>query len=161
LVSLPLFQFLLFRLYYRPVYAGHASSGNIFEINSIWLPAHPDRSAALDSFPCSFAFIPLLLAQEHCWLNDCESRKSLHMAHLTHVQSWTLAAVVFCDVAIVLAPCSCFAATERPKRRCVTRIRKATSVHGARSLTAVAAWWLRSGTMLDPAGDISHSGYVQ
>ena len=63
LVSLPLFQFLLFRWYYRLLIWARFL-WQVSRIKLELLPTHPDRSAGLGFLSnVSFAFIPLLLAQ--------------------------------------------------------------------------------------------------
>ena len=63
LVSLPLFQFLLFRWYYRLLIWARFL-WQVSRIKLELLPTHPDRSAGLGFLSnVSFAFVPLLLAQ--------------------------------------------------------------------------------------------------
>src|SRR6476646_5834685 len=63
LVSLPLFQFLLFRWYYR-LFIWARFLWHVSRLKLDLVPTHPDRAAGLGFLSnVSYAFIPLLLAQ--------------------------------------------------------------------------------------------------
>lgn len=103
LVSLPLFQFLLFRWYYR-LFIWARFLWQVSRIKLDLLPTHPDRSAGLGFLSnVSFAFVPLLLAQGALVAGTMANRIFYTGAHLIDFKLDIIGAVVFALV-FVLAP---------------------------------------------------------
>ena len=116
LVSLPLFQFLLFRWYYR-LFIWARFLWQVSRIKLDLVPTHPDRSAGLGFLSnVSFAFIPLLLAQGTLLAGMIANRIFYTGAHLTQFKL-DITGVVAVTLAIVLAPLLVFSPQlERAKR---------------------------------------------
>lgn len=103
LVSLPLFQFLLFRWYYR-LFIWARFLWQVSRIKLDLVPTHPDRSAGLGFLSTvTFAFMPLMLAQGTLLAGMIANRIFYTGAHLTEFKV-DIAGVVAAALAIVLAP---------------------------------------------------------
>jgi hypothetical protein len=103
LLSLPLFQFLLFRWYYR-LFIWARFLWQVSRIKLDLVPMHPDRSAGLGFLSnISFAFMPLMLAQGTLLSGMIANRIFYEGAHLTQFKV-DIVGVVAVTLTIVLAP---------------------------------------------------------
>lgn len=108
LVSLPLFQFLFFRWYYR-LFIWARFLWQVSSINLDLVPTHPDRTAGLGFLShVAFAFMPFLLAQGTLLAGMIANRIFYTGASLTQFKV-DIAGVVALTLAIVLAPLLVFA----------------------------------------------------
>jgi hypothetical protein len=117
LVSVPLFQFLLFRWYFRLIiWARFLWQVSRIELNLI--PTHPDRSAGLGFLSSiSYAFMPLLMAQGALLAGVMANRILYGGAHLTQFKV-DIFGVVLVSLIFVLAPLLVFSPQlERAKRK--------------------------------------------
>jgi hypothetical protein len=116
LVSLPLFQFLLFRWYYR-LFIWARFLWQVSRIKLAVIPTHPDRTGGVGFLSnVSFAFIPLLLAQGTLLAGMIANRIFYTGAHLTQFKL-DIAGVVAVTLAVVLVPLLVFSPQlERAKR---------------------------------------------
>lgn len=95
LVSLPLFQLLLFRWYYR-LFIWARFLWQVSRVRLDLLPTHPDRSAGLGFLSnVSFAFVPLLLAQGALVAGTMSNRILYGGAHLIDFKLDIIGAVAF------------------------------------------------------------------
>lgn len=115
-VSLPLFQFLLFRWYFR-LFIWTRFLWRVSRIELNLFPTHPDRSAGLGFLSnVSYAFMPLLLAQGALLAGMMADRIFYAGAQLTQFKTDIVGVVAFV-VLIVLAPLLVFSPQlERVKR---------------------------------------------
>ena len=117
LVSVPLFQFLLFRWYFRLIiWARFLWQVSRIELNLI--PTHPDRSAGLGFLSSiSYAFMPLLMAQGTLLAGVMANRILYAGAHLSQFKL-DIFGVVLVSVIFVLGPLLVFSPQlERVKRK--------------------------------------------
>jgi hypothetical protein len=116
LFSLPLFQFLLFRWYYR-LFIWARFLWQVSRIKLDLVPTHPDRSAGLGFLSnVTYAFMPLMLAQGTLLAGMIANRLFYTGAHLTQFKV-DIAGVVLLALAMVLAPLLVFSPhLERAKR---------------------------------------------
>lgn len=117
LVSVPLFQFLLFRWYFRLIIWARFL-WQVSRINLNLIPTHPDRSAGLGFLSnISYAFMPLLMAQGALLAGVMANRILYAGAHLTQFKL-DIFGVVLVSLFFVLAPLLVFAPQlERVKRK--------------------------------------------
>ena len=103
LVSLPLFQFLLFRWYYR-LFIWARFLWQVSRIKLDLVVTHPDRSAGLGFLSTvTFAFMPLMLAQGTLLAGMIANRIFYTGAYLTQFKV-DIAGVVVLALTFVLAP---------------------------------------------------------
>jgi len=154
LVSLPLFQFMLFRWYYRLViWARFLWQVSRIKLNV--LPTHPDRSAGLGFLSnVVYAFIPLLLAQGVLLSGMMANRVLYTSAQLSQFKVDILGLVLLV-VVLVLAPLLVFSPQLAGAKR------RARQEYGALAQTYVRQFdrkWLRGGAPHDEpflgSGDI-------
>jgi hypothetical protein len=103
LLSLPLFQFLLFRWYYR-LFIWARFLWQVSRIKLDLVPTHPDRSAGLGFLSnATFAFMPLMLAQGTLLSGMIANRIFHEGAYLMQFKV-DIVGVVAVTLAMVLAP---------------------------------------------------------
>jgi hypothetical protein len=141
LISIPLFQFLLLRWYYRIfIWARFLRQVSRLELNLI--PSHPDRSAGLGFLSLiSFAFFPLLLAQGALVAGMIADHIFFAGAKLTQFKPEIAGLVVVAEL-LVIGPLLVFA------RRLGRLKRNALCEYGALAQRYVSAFeekWLRGG----------------
>jgi hypothetical protein len=145
LVSLPLFQFLLFRWYYR-LFIWARFLWQVPRITLNLLPTHPDRSAGLGFLSnVSFAFVPLLLAQGALVAGTMSNRILYGGAHLINFKLDIIGAVAFV-LLFVLGPLLVFS----PQLGQVKRNgRREYGALAQRYVREFDAKWLRGGAPRD------------
>ena len=145
LVSLPLFQFLLFRWYYR-LFIWARFLWQVSRIKLNLLPTHPDRSAGLGFLSnVSFAFVPLLLAQGALVAGTMSNRILYAGARLIDFKLDIIGAVAFV-LLFVLAPLLVFS----PQLGQVKRNgRREYGALAQRYVREFDAKWLRGGAPMD------------
>ena len=155
LVSLPLFQFLLFRWYYR-LFIWARFLWQISRIKLDLLPTHPDRSAGLGFLSnVSSAFVPLLLAQGALVAGTMANRIFYAGAHLIDFKLDIIGAVVFA-LLFVLGPLLAFSPQLGKVKRSGLREYGALAQGYVREFDTK---WLRGGA---PAGEpLIGSGDIQ
>ena len=103
LVSLPIFQFLLFRWYYR-LFVWARFLWQVSRIKLDLVPTHPDRAAGLGFLSTvNYAFMPLMLAQGTLLAGMIANRIFYTGAHLTEFKV-DIVVVAAVAVAMVLVP---------------------------------------------------------
>jgi len=163
-VSLPLFQFLLFRWYYR-LFIWSRFLWQVSRLKLNLVPTHPDGAAGLSFLAdASYAFIPLLMAQGVLLSGALADRILYVGASLIHFK-FDIIAVVVVVVLSVLSPLLVFT----PQLLRVKRIGRWE--YGALAQSYVRGFdqkWLRGGAPPDEpligSGDIQsladlHSSY--
>lgn len=155
LISLPLFQFLLFRWYWRLIIWARFL-WQVSRIKLDVLPTHPDRSAGLGFLSSvSYAFVPLLLAQGVLLSGMMANRVLYTGAQLTQFKVDILG-LVLAAVILVLGPLLVFA----PKLAQAKR--KAKREYGTLAQRYVREFdnkWLRGGAL--PEEQLMGSGDIQ
>jgi hypothetical protein len=154
LVSLPLFQFLLFRWYYRLVIWARFL-WQVSRIKLDVLPTHPDRSAGLGFLSnVSYAFVPLLLAQG-ALLSGMMANRVLYAGASLSQFKVEIFGLVLAAVILILGPLLVFAPQLAQAKR------KAQREYGTLAQTYVREFdkkWLRGGAPPDEpflgSGDI-------
>ena len=154
LVSLPLFQFLLFRWYYRLVIWARFL-WQVSRINLAVLPTHPDRCAGLGFLSyIVYAFVPLLLAQGVLLSGMMANRVLYTGAQLSQFKV-DIVGLVSLVVILVLAPLLVFSPQLANAKR------KARREYGTLAQSYVRLFdrkWLRGGAPPDEpllgSGDI-------
>jgi hypothetical protein len=147
LVSLPLFQFLLFRWYYR-LFIWARFLWQVSRIKLDLLPTHPDRSAGLGFLSnVSFAFVPLLLAQGVLVAGTMANRILYGGAHLIDFKLDIIGAVAFV-LLFILGPLLVFS----PQLGQVKRNgRREYGALAQRYVREFDTKWLRGGAPMDEA----------
>jgi len=147
LVSLPLFQFLLFRWYYR-LFIWARFLWQVSRIKLDLLPTHPDRSAGLGFLSnVSFAFVPLLLAQGVLVAGTMANRIPYGGAHLIDFKLDIIGAVAFV-LLFILGPLLVFS----PQLGQVKRNgRREYGALAQRYVREFDTKWLRGGAPMDEA----------
>ena len=145
LISLPLFQFLLFRWYYR-LFIWARFLWQVSRIKLDLVPTHPDRSAGLGFLSnVTFAFMPLLLAQGTLLAGMIANRIFYTGAYLTQFKV-DIAGVVAVTLAIVLGPLLVFS----PQLGRAKRVgRREYGLLAQRYVREFDRKWLRGGAASD------------
>ena len=155
LVSLPIFQFLLFRWYWRLIIWARFL-WKVSRLNLDLMPTHPDRSAGLGFLSnVSYAFVPVLLAQGTLLSGMMADRVLYTGAQLSQfkvdIVGLVLAAVIF-----VLGPLLVFAPKLAQAKR---KGRREYGTLAQRYVREFDNKWLRGGA---PAGEeLLGSGDIQ
>jgi hypothetical protein len=141
LVSLPLFQFLLLRWYFR-VFIWARFLWHVSRIDITYAPMHPDRTGGLGFLSrIGYAFAPLLIAQGTLLAGMIANRIFFDGAKLTDFKV-EIFAFVATMVAVVLAPLLVFVGPLSRARRAGLR---EYSHLAKRHLDEFEAKWLHSG----------------
>jgi hypothetical protein len=154
LVSLPFFQFLLFRWYYRLIIWGRLL-WQVSRIKLDVLPTHPDRCAGLGFLSnVVYAFVPLLLAQG-VLLSGAMANRVLYTGAPLSQFKVDILGLVLAAVVMILAPLLVFSPQLAAAKR------KALREYGTLAQSYVREFdtkWLRGGAPRDESfigsGDI-------
>jgi len=154
LVSLPFFQFLLFRWYYR-LFIWARFLWQVSRIKLDLFPTHPDRAAGLGFLSnVSYAFIPLLLAQGALLAGTMANRILYAGAHVIDFKLDIIGAVVVV-LLFVLGPLLVFSSQLGQAKRTGRREYGALAQRYVREFDAK---WLRGAAQADEtfvgSGDI-------
>jgi hypothetical protein len=154
LVSVPLFQFLFFRWYFR-LFIWAQFLWRVSRIKLNLFPTHPDRSAGLAFLShVSYAFMPLLVAQGALLAGMIADRIFYTGAQLTQFKTDIVAVVAFV-VLIVLAPLLVFSPQLGRVKRAASREYGALAQRYVREFDTK---WIRGGAQTDESllgsGDI-------
>jgi len=154
LLSLPFFQFLLFRWYYR-LFIWARFLWQVSRIKLDLFPTHPDRAAGLGFLSnVSYAFIPLLLAQGALLAGNMANRILYAGAHVIDFKLDIIGAIVVV-LLFVLGPLLVFSSQLGQAKRTA---RREYGALGQRYVREFDAKWLRGAAPADEtfvgSGDI-------
>jgi hypothetical protein len=145
LVSLPLFQFLLFRWYFR-IFIWARFLWQVSRIELDLMPLHPDRCGGLGFLSnLSHAFAPLLVAQGALLAGMMADKIFFAGAHLTDFKV-EIAGVVAVLVFVIVTPLLVFSPMLAAAKRAGMRKYGALAQRYAREFDRK---WLRAGTPAD------------
>ena len=153
-VSLPFFQFLLLRWYFR-LFVWARFLWQVSRLELVLIPTHPDRSAGLGFLALtSYAFSPLLLAQGTLLAGTLANRIFFAGATLPQFKVDLVGAVAV-TLLMVLGPLLVFAPRlERAKRTGLREYGTLAERYAARVRSEMAARWSRPRRA--PAGQRGH-----